>query len=118
VILRQMPEIAFYLSADKHLFDYLGLQIYLSVSDDKPLTFYGRSETDNRISKAVIHLKDGIYKGIEIKEVADFEELDEKEKRQLMQLIDANLSDIIKYWIDFYVYKKEVPFERILKPIN
>jgi hypothetical protein len=113
-----MPEIAFYLSADKHLFDYLGLQIYLSVSDDKPLTFYGRSETDNRISKAVIHLKDGIYKGIEIKEVADFEELDEKEKRQLMQLIDANLSDIIKYWIDFYVYKKEVPFERILKPIN
>ena len=118
MILRQMPEIAFYLSADKHLFDYLGLQIYLSVSDDKPLTFYGRSETDNRISKAVIHLKDGIYKGIEIKEVADFEELDEKEKRQLMQLIDANLSDIIKYWIDFYVYKKEVPFERILKPIN
>jgi hypothetical protein len=112
-----MPEIALYLSADKHLFDYLGLQIYLSISDNKPLTFYGRSEYDTRISKAVIHLKDGIYKGIEILPVAEFDELDENEKRQLMKLIDANLSDIIKYWIDFFVYKKEVPFERILKPI-
>jgi hypothetical protein len=112
-----MPEIALYLSTDKHLFDYLGLQIYLSINDNKPLTFYGRSEYDTRISKAVIHLKDGIYKGIDILKVGEFEELDENEKRQLMKLIDANLSDIIKYWIDFYVYKKEVPFERILKPL-
>ncbi len=113
-----MPEIALFLSTDKHLFDYLGLQIYLSINDHQPLTFYGRSESDNRISKAVIHLKDGIYKGIEILQVENFEELDEKEKRQLLKLIDANLSDIIKYWIDYFVYKKEVPFERILKPIS
>jgi hypothetical protein len=113
-----MPEIALFLSTDKHLFDYLGLQIYLSINDQQPLTFYGRSEYDDRISKAVIHLKEGIYKGIEILPVENFEELDEKEKRQLLKLIDANLSDIIKYWIDYFVYKKEVPFERILKPIS
>ena len=111
-----MSPVAGYLSNEKHLFEYLGLEIYLSTRDQQPLVIYGRSE--DQLSKVVIHFEDGLYTGIELQHVPDFQELSPKDKEKLLAIIDYNLPDIIKFWIDVFVYNKKVPFEKVLKPIQ
>ena len=54
-----MSPVAGYLSNEKHLFEYLGLEIYLSTRDQQPLVIYGRSE--DQLSTVVIHFEDGVY---------------------------------------------------------
>jgi|Wag4MinimDraft_19_1082662.scaffolds.fasta_scaffold46409_1 hypothetical protein len=111
-----MSPVAGYLSNEKHLFEYLGLEIYLSTRDQQPLVIYGRSE--DQLSTVVINFEDGVYKGIELQHVPDFQELSPKDKEKLLEIIDYNLPDIIKFWIDVFVYNKKVPFEKVLKPIQ
>lgn len=107
-----------YVADEKYLFDYMGLKIYLSRKDKEPLVFYGHIEDSDRLSKIIVHLEDGLFKGYEMTSIQPFPSLDEKDQQKLLEVIDYNLNDIIKYWIDFFVYKKEVPFEQILKPIQ
>jgi len=111
-----MPQITAYLSKEKHLFNYMGLEVYFSLNDSDPLTLYGRHE--DTVSKLVVHLKKGIFSQIETGAVEGFNELDTKELEKLITLVDHNLPNIIKYWIDCYVYHSEIPFENIFKPIE
>ncbi len=107
-----------YVTDEQHLFDYMGLQIYISRKDREPLVFYGHVENSEKLSKIIVHLENGLFKGYEMARIGDLPELDENDQKKLMDIIDYNLNDIIKYWIDFFVYHKEVPFEQILKPIQ
>jgi hypothetical protein len=109
--------ISSYLSNEKHLFDYLGLRIYFSKKDQDPLAFYCKSQNSEKISKIIVHLKKGIFEGYEMIDVLGFPPLDDSDKVKFKEILEENLSDIIKYWIDVYVYKKDVPFETVLKPI-
>ena len=109
--------ISSYLSNEKHLFDYLGLRIYFSKKDKDPLAFYCKSQNSEKISKIIVHLKKGIFEGYEMIDVLGFPPLDDSDKTKFKEILDENLNDIIKYWIDVYVYKKDVPFETVLKPI-
>lgn len=109
--------ISSYLSNEKHLFDYMGLRIYFSKKDQDPLAFYCRSQNQEKISKIIVHLKKGIFEGYEILDVLGFPALDQADKEKFTEILEENLNDIIKYWIDVYVYKKDVPFETVLKPI-
>ena len=111
-----MPQITAYLSKEKHLFNYMGLEVYFSLNDKDPLTLYGRYE--DSVSKLVVHLKKGIFSQIETGAVEGFKELDTTEKDKLITLVDHNLPNIIKFWIDCYVYKSDIPFENIFKPIE
>lgn len=104
------------LPSEKPIFEYFGLEIYLDINDSQPLVFYGRAH--NQVSKIVIHLHDGIYSHIEILSIDGFQSLEDKDRENFIKMIDFNLTEIIKFWIDFYVYKKEVPFEKILKPLK
>lgn len=103
---------------EKHLFDYMGLRIYISRRDREPLVFYGHVENCEKLSKIIVHLDNGLFKGYEMARIDGLPALDEKDQQKLMDIIDYNLNDIIKYWIDFFVYHKDVPFEKILKPIQ
>jgi hypothetical protein len=107
-----------YVADEQHLFDYMDLKIYLSRKDREPLVFYGHYEDSEKLSKIIVHLENGLFKGYELASIDGFEGLDEKDQKKLMDFIDYNLNDIIKYWIDFFVYHKDVPFEKILKPIQ
>ena len=107
-----------FVNDEQHLFEYMGLQIYISRKDREPLVFYGHVENSEKLSKIIVHLENGLFKGFEIAPVEGAPELDDNDKQKLMDIIDYNLNDIIKYWIDFFVYHKEVPFEKILKPIQ
>lgn len=104
------------LPSEKPIFEYFGLEIYLDLHDSQPLVFYGRAH--NQVSKIIIHLKDGIFSHLEILSIDGFEELSGKDRENFHKVIDFNLTEIIKFWIDFYVYKKEIPFEKILKPLK
>ena len=103
------------LPSEKPIFEYFGLEIYLDVNDLNPLVFYGRSA--NKVSKIIVHLDNGLFSHLEIISIYGKPELDEGDKENFLKMIDHNLTEIIMFWIDLFVYKKSIPFKKILKPL-
>lgn len=103
------------LPSEKPIFEYFGLEIYIDVNDSQPLVFYGRSA--NNLSKIVVHLENGLFSHLEILAIDGIKELEGTDRENFFKVIDFNLTEIIKFWIDFFIYKKHIPFEKILKPL-
>ncbi len=103
------------LPSEKPIFEYFGLEIYIDVNDSQPLVFYGRAS--NNLSKIVVHLENGLFSHLEILPIDGIPELEGNDRENFFKVIDFNLTEIIKFWIDFFIYKKHIPFEKILKPL-
>lgn len=108
--------VALVLPSEKPIFEYFGLEIYIDVNDQHPLVFYGRSA--NNVSKIIVHLDNGLFSHLEMISIDGIPELEEGDKENFLKMINCNLTEIIKFWIDFFVYKKSIPFEKILKPLS
>jgi hypothetical protein len=102
-------------TSEKPIFEYFGLEIYIDVNDLHPLAFYGRSA--NNVSKIIVHLDNGMFSHLEIISIDGIPHLEEGDRENFLKIIDYNLTEIIKFWIDLFVYKKSIPFKKILKPL-
>lgn len=101
-------------SNEKQIYNYLGLEVYFDSNSKQPIEFYGRSF--NQISKAKLVFENGKYLGVDFSNLENYSVLENNDVQKFNQLIDRNLNDIIKYWIDHFIYNKEIPFESINKP--
>lgn len=68
-------------------------------------------------SKAEIVFEDGKFKEILIKEVTGKEPLDIQNLKKFKKIVELYRDDIVRKWIDFFVYNKEISPEKITKKI-
>lgn len=101
----------------KVIYNYFGLELFFNLSDTQPLVIYAKNQ--NSICKLRICLKNGVYEKNEILTINGIEPLNDKELENFLKVVEFNLTDIIKSWLDCFVYNKEdISFEKILKPIS
>ena len=68
-------------------------------------------------SKAEIIFENGKFKEIKVKEVTGKEPLDIPNLRRFRKIVDLYRDDIVRKWIDYFVYNMEIPSEKITKKI-
>lgn len=97
------------------LYEYFGLIILFYSNEHDPIHVHGKFQYKE--SKAEIIFENGKFKGIEIKDVAGKEPLDSNNLRKFKKIIEQFRDDIIRKWIDFFVYNIEITTKKITKKI-
>jgi hypothetical protein len=97
------------------LYEYFGIEVFFLSSDTQPLVVYGEFQSCK--SKIIIHLENGVYSHLTVMTVDDFHPLDLKALDKFTKVVGHNLPDIIRSWSNHYIYRKDIQFEKITKPI-
>jgi hypothetical protein len=98
------------------LYEYFGLIILFYSSEHEPIHVHGKYQ--GRESKAEIIFENGEFKEVLVSTVKGKKPLDSKNEKRLRKLVELFREDIVKKWVDFFVYNKEVKSEVITKKID
>jgi hypothetical protein len=98
------------------LLEYRGIEVCLFPSDKTPNHFYATSGDD--VAMAVIIFRNGIYEKSEILNVQGSSPMSDKSKERFRAIVEEYLSELVRYWIDYYVYAKIPQSEKIIKNLE
>jgi hypothetical protein len=98
------------------LLEYRGIEVGLNPSDKTPIHFYARSGED--LAMASIYFHQGIYSRSEISNIAGVNTMSEKNKERFRIIIEEYLSELVRQWIDHFIYGKAIQSEKILKNLE
>jgi hypothetical protein len=97
------------------LYEYFGLIFLFYSQEHGPIHVHGRYQ--GKESKAEIIFENGKFKEILIKEVQGKEQLDKQNLKKFKKVVEAYRDDIVRKWIDFFVYNIEISSEKITKKL-
>ena len=97
------------------LYEYFGLIILFYSSEHDPIHVHCKYQ--EKESKAEIIYENGKFLEVVIKDVAGKEPLDTQNLKKFKRLVEYYRDDIIRKWVDFFVFNKEIVCERITKKI-
>jgi len=97
------------------LYEYMGLMIMFYSREHEPVHVHCKYQDTE--SKAEIMFEKGKFVGIEIKEIPGKDPLNNTNMRKFKKLVELYRDDIIRKWIDFFVYKVEIQTEKITRKI-
>ena len=97
------------------LYEYLGLIILFYSNEHEPINVHGKYQ--GRENKAQIIFENGKFKKIIISPVKGKRSLKPTELKRFEKIVNAFRDDIVRKWVDFFVYNREVKPERITKKI-
>lgn len=95
------------------LYEYMGLIVLFYSNEHEPI--HVNCKFQDKESKAEIIYENGKFKEIVIKEVLGKEPLDKRNLNQFIKLVNQYREDIVRKWIDFFVYNVEISPEKINK---
>ena len=95
------------------LYEYLGIVIMFYSNEHEPIHVHGKH--GGRECKAEIHLQHGMISGISFKPIGFG--LDAGKQKEFEVFIRVNANDIVKKWVDFFVYKKPILPQTITRKI-
>jgi len=98
------------------LYEYFGLVILFYSGEHEPIHVHGKYQ--GKESKAEMILEDGKFKQIRILNVKGKRPLEIKELKRFEKLVETYKNDIVKKWVDFFVFNKEIKSEKITKKID
>ena len=97
------------------LYEYFGLIFLFYSQEHEPIHVHGKYQ--DKESKAEIIFENGKFKEIVIKDVPGKAPLDIQNLKKFKKVIELYRDDIVRKWIDFFVYNIEFPSEKITKKI-
>ena len=97
------------------LYEYFGLIILFYSHEHEPIHVHGRFQ--DKESKAEIVFLNGKFKEVVMTEVNGKEPLDVQNMRKFKKIVELYRDDIIRKWIDFFVYNIEISPEKITKKL-
>jgi hypothetical protein len=97
------------------LYEYFGLIILFYSSEHEPIHVHCRYQ--GKENKAEIIYKDGKFVKIIISDVQGKEPLDIQNQKKFKKLVEKFREDIVRKWIDFFVYNATINCETISKKI-
>jgi hypothetical protein len=95
------------------LYDYFGLVFLFYSQEHEPIHVHGKYQ--GKESKAELIYENGKFKEIIIREVQGKEPLDIQNMKKFRKVIELYRDDIVRKWIDFFVYNIEFAPEKITK---
>ena len=97
------------------LYEYFGLIILFYSHEHEPIHVHCKYQ--GKESKAEIVYENGKFAEVIITKVQGKEPLDTQNLKKFKRLVEYYRDDIIRKWVDFFVFNKEIVAERITKKI-
>jgi len=97
------------------LYEYFGLIILFYSNEHEPIHVHCKYQ--GKESRAEIIYKDGKFVEVIISEVLGKEPLDMQNQKKFKKIVEAYREDIIRKWIDFFVYNVPIECEKITKKL-
>ncbi|MBU2649369.1 MAG: DUF4160 domain-containing protein [Bacteroidetes bacterium] len=98
------------------IYEYLGILIFFYSNEHHPVHVHARKGTFE--SKAEFIINEGKIVEIRIKEVRGNKPLQGNDLVNFKAFLLSYGNNIVKKWVDYFVYHKNVNFERITKRIK
>ena len=98
------------------LYEYFGLLILFYSNEHEPIHVHGRHQ--GKESKAEIIFEQGKFKEVRITTVKGKLPLNSKDEKRFKKLVEFYRDDIVRKWVDFFVYNIDVKSEIITKKIK
>ena len=98
------------------LYEYFGLIVLFYSNEHEPIHVHGKYH--GLESKAEIIFENGKFKEVRISNVKGKKPLDAKNTKKLKTLVERYRDDIVRKWIDFFVFNAEVKAEVITTKIK
>ena len=98
------------------IFEYLGILVFFYSNEHEPIHVHGRS--DGYESKAEFYIVDGKIVEIKIKLVKGSRPLTGGKLKDFEEFLEKYAEKIVEKWIDYFIYHKNIEFERINKRIK
>jgi hypothetical protein len=98
------------------VFEYYHLLLSFQPEDHVPVRIY--AYFGEKANRALISFESGVFRSADIEPVMGHEPLDEEDRERFGLLMDMYLSDIVRAWIDHFVFHKSISREVIMRRIN
>lgn len=97
------------------LYEYFGLVILFYSREHEPIHVHCKYQ--GKESKAEIIFENGKFVEVRISNVMGKEPLDKQNVNKFKKLVESYRDDIVRKWVDFFVYNKPIETEIITKKI-
>ena len=98
------------------IFEYLGIIIFFYSNEHEPIHVH--ASYDSFESKAEFFIVNGEISEIRIKLVKDRRPLKGSKLKDFEKFLEVYADKIVQKWVDYFVYHKEVEFERITNKLK
>ena len=93
------------------IFEYLGILIFFYSNEHEPIHVHGKYNGFE--SKAEFYIVDGKIIEIKIKQIKGLRPLMGSKLKDFEDFLEQFADKIVQKWIDYFVYHKDVEFEKI-----
>jgi hypothetical protein len=93
------------------IFEYLGILIFFYSNEHEPIHVHGKNGGFE--SKAELFIVDGKIIEIKIKEIKGMKPLTGAKLYDFEEFLENYADKIVQKWIDYFVYHKDIEFEKI-----
>lgn len=93
------------------IFEYLGVLIFFYSNEHEPIHVHGKY--DGFESKAEFYIVNGKIVEIKIKAIKGLRPLADSKLKDFKDFLEKYADKIVQKWIDYFVYHKDIKFEKI-----
>jgi hypothetical protein len=98
------------------IFEYLGILIFFYSNEHEPIHVHAKKGEFE--SKAEFYIINGVISEIKITNIKGTAPLRGRELNDFKTFLEQYAEKIVEKWIDYFVYHKDVEFEKITKRIK
>lgn len=96
------------------IYEYLGIVLFFYSNEHEPIHIHGKY--NGRETKAEIHFFSGRIHKVILKDKGPG--LDSKKRKEFEDFVNANASEIVDKWVDYFVKKKHVAPKLITQKVR
>ena len=98
------------------IFEYLGILIFFYSNEHEPILVHAKKGEYE--SKAEFYIVDGEISEIKITNISGLRPLKGKDLKDFEVFLEKYADKIVEKWINYFVYHKDVEFEKITKRLK
>lgn len=93
------------------IFEYLGILVFFYSNEHEPIHVHGKYNEFE--SKAEFYIVEGKIVEIKIKQIKGLKPLTGNKLNDFKDFLEKYADEIVKKWIDYFVFHKNIEFEKI-----
>ena len=98
------------------IFEYLGILIFFYSNEHEPIHVHAKKGEFE--SKAEFYIINGIIQEIKVSSVKESKPLKGQNLKDFETFLEVYADKIVEKWVNYFVYHKEVEFEKITKRLK
>jgi hypothetical protein len=98
------------------IFEYFGLVIFFYSNEHNPVHVHAKKGEYE--SKAEFYIRDGKVSEIKIVNIKGKKPLKSNDLKDFKDFLTSYADEIVVKWIEYFVYHKDIPFQKITKRLK